>query len=120
MSGGISTQNLLDQTRLLQQAARESGATLQAVVGDCGSSNFGHHMALQELLHREPDEAIIPIFDQGHLLRNIVVNLRNGHEYTCGGILFLLLILNSNRKYLGARFSLQLIRQQIGLFPFLR
>ena len=120
MSGGISTQNLLEQTRLLQQAARESGAILQAVVGDCGSSNFGHHMALQELLLKQPDGAIVPIFDQGHLLRNIVVNLRNGHEYTCGGILFLLLILNSNRQYLGARFSLLLIRNQMDLFRFLR
>jgi hypothetical protein len=120
ISGGISTGTLLEKTRLLQKAAREAGAMLQAVVCDDGAANHGHHMALQELLLEAPDAATVPIFDQGHVIRNILVGLRNGKQYTCGGILFLLLILNSNRKFLGVQFSFQCIMESPSLFPHLR
>jgi hypothetical protein len=93
---------------------------LQAVVSDDGAANHGHHMVLQEQLLKAPDTATVPLFDQGHLIRNILVGLREGKQYTCGGILFLLLILNSNCKYLGVQFSTQPIKQNMSLFPHLR
>ena len=109
---------MLEKTHLLQKAAREAGAMLQAVVSDDGAANHAHHMALQELLLKAPDTATVPIFDQGHVIRNIFVGIRDGKQYTCGGILFLLLILSSNRKYLGVQFSTQPIKGT--LFPHLR
>ena len=85
--GGISASTLLDNTNKIRQAAREAGAKLQAVVCDCGASNFVHHQTLQKLLLKYPDNAVIPLYDTGHKCRNILAPLRKGEQYIYKGIL---------------------------------
>jgi hypothetical protein len=114
---------LVANTRLIEQSAREAGGKLQAIVGDCGNSNFRHHEELQKSVHRDSENAVLPLFDIGHLIRNILAPLRKGHEYVRDGFLSLLRMIELTMKILGIKFSLQLIQQNIGpwgIFPSLR
>ena len=91
---GITAEKLLENTTRVKAAAQEAGAKLQAAICDCGAGNYGHQQALQKLLAEDPVNAVIPIYDTGHMCRNILANLRKGGEYFRNGILFFLLRLN--------------------------
>ena len=86
--GGISASTLLHNTTKICQAALAAGAKLQAVISDCGASNFAHHQTLQKLLVKDPDNAVVPLYDTGHKCRNILAPLRKGEQYIYKGILF--------------------------------